>query len=565
MNLYQAAFEHSPDAQAIMTYDPDRNSFRYVAANHCFFRDTGLAPELIIGKALHDHLTPAHANALVNNFLRCLKNDTVRSFETVVSVPSGIRNWHITAAPLRTPNGAPPDTVVATARDITWSGDLAQQLNLIGDELPGFVYQLCHHPDRQWYFTYVGNRVASMFGVKARDVLQDANALLGLIHPDDYSRIVIKSNRDVQTHAHWHAEFRMQHPAGQTVWVEAYDMLQQVADGTMIWTGYLNDITSKKTLEASLQHSEARFRTLVENAYDIILNLDQDGTLDYVSPSWRGLLGGTPGQIVGRNLSALLHPQDTPACKAYLGTLLSGEANHDGVEFRIRHVNGQWRWFVAHGTTVSQSAPDKNHIMLIARDVTERRNMEQEIQYLAHHDTLTGLNNRVSFMARVEQAIQNSRRTDKHFAILYIDLDRFKPVNDTLGHAAGDLLLQQVARRLKENLRALDTLGRIGGDEFMVLLGEIANENAALGVAKKLCQALEVPFYLGHTPVSISASIGVALYPLHGRDFDSLSNAADQAMYIAKTQTNGMQGKTQAFRPDMASPGAAGTGNGLPA
>ena len=544
MNLYQAAFESSPDAQAIMTFSPDRNSFRYVAANGRFFADTGLAEIQVIGKCLHDHLAPPHANALAHNFLRCLQENTTRTFETIVSVPSGTRNWHITAAPVHNTDASSPDTVVATARDITWSGDLAQRLNLIGDELPGFVYQLCHHPERQWHFTFVGNRVATMFGVKAHDVLQNANTLLGMVHPDDYDRIVNKSARDAQAHAHWHAEFRMLHPAGQTVWVEAYDMSQKLADGTMIWTGYLNDITSKKTLESSLQHSEARFRKLVENAYDIILNLDPDGSLDYVSPSWHELLGGNHTENIGRHLSGLLHPQDIPACNAYLATLQAGGNSHDGIEFRMRHTNGQWRWFVAHGTTVNEGINGRVNIMLIARDVTERRHMEQEIQYLAHHDPLTGLNNRVSFMMRVQHTLHNSRRVNKHFAILYIDLDRFKPVNDTLGHSAGDLLLQQVAQRLKENLRALDTVGRIGGDEFMVLLGEIANEAAALAVADKLCQALETPFLLGSTSVTISASIGAALYPVHGRDFDSLSNAADQAMYAIKAK-NKTAGQSQ--------------------
>ena len=170
--------------------------------------------------------------------------------------------------------------------------------------------------------------------------------------------------------------------------------------------------------------------------------------------------------------------------------------------------------------------------------------MEREIQYLAHHDALTGLNNRVSFMAKVQQALQNSRRHGEHFAILYIDLDRFKPVNDTLGHAAGDLLLQQVAQRMTETLRTADVIGRIGGDEFMVLLADIDNASIALAVANKLCRVLDQPFKLGQEVANISASIGVALYPEHGNDFDSLSNAADQAMYRAKGE-----GKAKASLP----------------
>lgn len=544
MDFFQAAFEYSPDAQAILTYDPERQSFRYVAANQRFFLNSGLKADDVIGIFLHDHLVPSHADALTRHFLRGLKSTEPHAFETVVSVPSGTRNWHIIAAPMPKADGSEPDTILSTPRDITWSGDLAQRLNLIGDELPGFVYQLCYHPARQWYFTFVGNRVATMFGVKATDVLLDAGALLGLIHPDDTNWVSAKNTHESQTQAHWHAEFRMRHPDGHVLWVEAYDMLQQLADGTLIWTGYLNDITEKKTLEASLQQSETRFRTLVENAYDIILNLEPDGTLIYVSPSWHELLGGAHALLIGRNLSELLHPQDIPPCKAYINALLSGAHNHDGVEFRIRNTTGQWRWFVANGTRFNDDVIGVANLMLIARDVTERRQMEREIQYLAHHDALTGLNNRVSFMAKVQQALQNSRRHGEHFAILYIDLDRFKPVNDTLGHAAGDLLLQQVAQRMTETLRTVDVIGRIGGDEFMVLLADIDNASIALAVANKLCRVLDQPFKLGQEVANISASIGVALYPEHGNDFDSLSNAADQAMYRAKGE-----GKAKASLP----------------
>lgn len=535
MSFFQAAFDNSPHAQTILTYDQERKSFRYVAANLRFFQYTGLNAESIIGQYLHDHLATPHADSLSSHFLHGLRTTEPHTFETIVSVPSGTRNWQITVSPMHKPDGSPPDTIITTPRDITWSGDLAQRLNLIGDELPGFVYQLCYHPSKQWYFTFVGNRVTSMFGVKASEVMHDALKLLDLIHPDDIEWVQNKTAREIHDQANWHAEFRMQHPAGHTVWVEAYDMLQQLADGTKIWTGYLNDITSKKNLEASLLQSEARYRTLVENAYDIILNLDGDGTLNYVSPSWKTTLGDPSDLALGRSLSTLLHPQDVPACTAYVNGLMAGAHIPEGTEFRIRHANGQWRWFVAHGSSFKDYLTGAINLILIARDVTERRQMEQEIQYLAHHDALTGLNNRVSFMANVQRALQNSRRNGQQFAILYIDLDRFKPVNDTLGHAAGDLLLQQVAQRLKGSLRSMDSVGRIGGDEFMVLLDDIDNEDIALAVATKLGDVLEQPFMLGSDSANISASIGIALYPKHGRDFDSLSNAADHAMYRAKT------------------------------
>lgn len=170
----------------------------------------------------------------------------------------------------------------------------------------------------------------------------------------------------------------------------------------------------------------------------------------------------------------------------------------------------------------------------VTRDITERRASQERIAYLAEHDTLTGLPNRALVTDRLSQALASARRESHGVALLYIDLDRFKPVNDTHGHAVGDLLLREAAQRMRDCVRESDTVGRFGGDEFVVLLPRVEVPDDALRVAEKIRSALVAPFLVSGLSLEVSSSIGVALYPEDGRSESSLLLAADRAMYEAK-------------------------------
>jgi diguanylate cyclase (GGDEF)-like protein len=170
----------------------------------------------------------------------------------------------------------------------------------------------------------------------------------------------------------------------------------------------------------------------------------------------------------------------------------------------------------------------------IVRDVTERKQVEQKITHLAHHDYLTGLPNRALFLDNLEHAIPLARRGHYNVAILFLDLDGFKRVNDTLGHDAGDLLLKEVARRLKALVRNSDTVARIGGDEFTFILNNIGAEENAAAVAQKIIAALSAPVDIKGQACQIGGSIGIAIYPDDAKNYDTLLTQADEAMYLAK-------------------------------
>ncbi|MFZ2157503.1 MAG: GGDEF domain-containing protein, partial [Bradyrhizobium sp.] len=176
----------------------------------------------------------------------------------------------------------------------------------------------------------------------------------------------------------------------------------------------------------------------------------------------------------------------------------------------------------------------------VTTDITEHKQAEERIQRVAHHDSLTGLPNRLLFNDRLHQALSLAKRDSRQFALLYLDLDKFKPVNDRLGHAAGDELLQAVAARIRSEVRESDTVARIGGDEFALILPDVARREEAETVARKIVATVAAPFRLGGQgpSVDIGTSIGIALYPVDGRDTDALVTAADAAMYRAKEAGN---------------------------
>jgi diguanylate cyclase (GGDEF)-like protein/PAS domain S-box-containing protein len=294
--------------------------------------------------------------------------------------------------------------------------------------------------------------------------------------------------------------------------------------------------------------SEQRFRALVENAAEVITITDADGVFRYQSPSVGRVLGYPPGALEGASAFDLVHPDDRSAFTAAVRELQGRPpGSMVAVDCRLRHFDGSWPHFEVVGNNLL-SDPDVAGIVLTARDVSERRVLEDQLRHRAFHDALTGLANRALFANRVEHAIVRSARRDGTMAVLFLDLDDFKTINDTLGHAEGDVLLGMVADRLREFLRVGDTAARLGGDEFAVLLEELADESEATAVAERILAALRTPFTLQGREVTVAASIGIAIGWDAPEGADTMLRDADVAMYIAKSRG---KGRCAMFEPEM--------------
>ena len=302
--------------------------------------------------------------------------------------------------------------------------------------------------------------------------------------------------------------------------------------------------------EAATRESEARFRALVQHSSDVITILDPDGTVRYLSPSAQVVFGLDPARVVGGSFAALLHPDDAAGAQRFLADLAA--AAPDDVrwprtrEWRLAHADGRWLTVDNVGTNLL-AEPVVQGLVLNSRDVTERRQMEEQYMHQAFHDPLTDLANRSLFLYQVGHALARGARHHDVVSVLFLDLDNFKTVNDSLGHAAGDRLLVEAARRLSACVRDSDLIARLGGDEFAVLVESTAIEAEVLALAERIVESIARPFTLGGKEVFVSASVGVAR-TAPGASADELVRNADVAMYIAKTRG---KGRVVRFEPDM--------------
>jgi diguanylate cyclase (GGDEF)-like protein/PAS domain S-box-containing protein len=289
-----------------------------------------------------------------------------------------------------------------------------------------------------------------------------------------------------------------------------------------------------------LREREERFRSLVQHASDLITVLEPDTTVRYQSPSIVRVLGYRPETVLGRKLIDRVHRDDQARFLASLNEMMSKPGAAVTGEGRVRAKGGAWRYLEFIGSDQREN-PAIGGIVLNVRDVTERKSLEEQLRDQALHDPLTKLANRTRFTDRLTHALVRRARTGTDVAVLFMDLDNFKGVNDTLGHSAGDRLLTQVAERVESCLRASDTVARLGGDEFALLVEDISDVAEATDVADRVLRALEPPFQLEGKELLVRGSIGLAIAPSGVEDAraEALLRDADTAMYVAKARGKG--------------------------
>ena len=262
---------------------------------------------------------------------------------------------------------------------------------------------------------------------------------------------------------------------------------------------------------------------------DAVCVVDAEGRLLYVNASFERILGYAPAEVLGRRIFELVHPEDREATLRQAGQVMAGELQR---HFRNRYIHRdghsvdiQWsaRWLPEYGVRIG-----------VAHEVTELRRNERELEHRATHDLLTGLPNRHRLHVELQYAIAKAAETGSGLAVLYLDLDGFKAVNDRAGHATSDRVLREVGQRLQQGLRQGDLVARVGGDEFVALLPGCRDSRAARTIADDLRARLGLPCTLPDGPFRPDASIGIACYPRDGTDAEALLAHADRAMYISK-------------------------------
>jgi diguanylate cyclase (GGDEF)-like protein/PAS domain S-box-containing protein len=302
-------------------------------------------------------------------------------------------------------------------------------------------------------------------------------------------------------------------------------------------------------IASRLERSEKMYRSLVDSSPDIIYTLDPKGRFTFINDRVQQLLGYSRDDLIGQHYSILVHEDDMERANYVFNEARKELRQSRNVELRLNTARAEndTRTFSMELAMIQlgNSEADAEHdsrrrrimgIYGVARDITDRKRADELITYQAYHDVLTELPNRVLFKDRLGLALLQAKRNETSLAVMFIDLDRFKVVNDTFGHGAGDVLLQQVSLRLKACLRRCDTLSRIGGDEFTAVIPELKDRQDAARIAKKFVDCLRLPFQLAGQAVHVSASIGVALFPLDGHSLEELVRYADMAMYHMKSK-----------------------------
>jgi diguanylate cyclase (GGDEF)-like protein/PAS domain S-box-containing protein len=393
---------------------------------------------------------------------------------------------------------------------------------------------------------------------------RDVSAILGHPHPrrrpslEAWYRRVHHRDRDAYRAAE-HAraklgkgyiiEYRYKHALTREYrWArETAAAPYDTASGRRLFDSYILDITEQKRAEAALRMSEERYRAVVEDQTEYIRRFDRDRRLTFVNGALCRLLQKSREDLLGVDYLQVMPEVEPSMVEERLRSLTPARPTVS-YELQVALPDGTRRWLEWTDRGIFDEASRLSEYQSVGRDITERKRAEQQARYLAQHDPLTNLPNRALLEDHLQYALGQARRDQRQIAVLLLDLDGFKRVNDTLGHLVGDRLLRAVSERLRHTLRASDVVARFGGDEFAVVQTAISDPRAAVVLTRKLLDALARPFELGGETMLLAASAGVALFPQHGGTPEALIEAADLALYRAKEEG---RSKFCLFAPEM--------------
>ncbi|MDI1246710.1 MAG: EAL domain-containing protein [Rhodoferax sp.] len=410
--------------------------------------------------------------------------------------------------------------------------EVLNRFKKIASRVPGVLYQFRMRPDGTGSFPFVSEDISGLYRqrVSAADAQQDAGPVFALIHPDDRDGVMASIQQSAQQLTLWEQEYRIRFEDGIERWLHASAMPEREVDGAVLWYGYISDMTQRKLAEDKLMLAASVFGTAREG----IMITDTAGAIIDVNQAFSLITGYGHDEVIGQNPRILkLGRQD----KAFYGAMwrdLHDKGHWYGDVWNCRK-NGDIYAEMLTISTVHDAHGKPRHYVAIFSDVTEAKQHEQQLQHIAHYDALTNLPNRVLLADRLSQSMLHCQRRGLKLAVLFLDLDGFKAINDNFGHDAGDHLLMVLANRMKLTLREGDTLARIGGDEFVAVLVDVANDTELLPTLSRLLGAVAEPMAFNDASLQVTASLGVTFYPQEfDIDADQLQRQADQAMYQAK-------------------------------
>ena len=536
-----AKFDESPElAQALMRcagtgiYIVQKGKFRYV--NPLFLQLTGYSRSELLGKYSLDLVHPEDREAVRQKAVSSLKGGSSVPYEYRFTKKNGDVIWVLEKVISTEYKGK--RATVGSFLDITELKEAEEALAesqakyrsivetggagvLIGD-LGGNI-------------TFVNEPFCKMLGYSQEELV--GKPFADFLHPDDKLSVLNKFVEGLQhPETEYQLEFRAMHKDGHAVWI--YPSVSPVFHKETLTAGMaiIWDITERKKLEDALKKSEERYRTILEEIQDNYFETDLAGNFTFVNDSMSRAMGYSKEELMGMNYRTLAAKEDVEVVFQDFNRVYRTGETMKGLSYKFIQKNGN----VGFGELSVSAIKDEGGNIVgfrgVARDVTERKRLERELNDIATHDFLTGLPNRMLLHDRLNVALATAKRNKTRLVIMMLDLDKFKDVNDTFGHSVGDKVLRAAGERLVGLMRKSDTVARVGGDEYLVLLPRIARVEDSVKVAKKILEAFRKPFTVNSYKIRVTTSVGFAAYPEDGEDSETLLRNADIAMYWVKEQ-----------------------------
>jgi diguanylate cyclase (GGDEF)-like protein/PAS domain S-box-containing protein len=528
--------ESAPD----IIYTLDLNgSFTYV--NPAWKRLLGHTPQEVYGKFFVEFAPPGEEDTYIHIFKQIRnRRKTISDLDSSLLAKDGtVRHFSLSGSPIYDQAGNVA-AVVGIFKDINARRQAERQLEIQKAQLELFIESA---PEAIIFLTNsqrierINPGFTRLFGYEYHEAV--GKFVDDLIVPRECMSEALLLGEKVQNGHSFDLELVRRRKDGKRVHVSLIAspiMVRGVQKGLY---GIYRDITHRKKAEQALRESEERHRAALEAAPDPVVVYDMQGRVVYLNPAFVSIFGWCLSETIGKKMDFV--PSDKASeTEVLVEKIVRGETVR-GIETVRMTKTGLTVEVRISGAPFFDSKNEPMGCVVTLQDITRRKQAEAQLKYLAFHDTLTGLPNRKAFYhtAQEKQGPRRREGDDATWALLFLDLDRFKDINDSLGHDVGDLLLKKVAARIQESIRQSDQLFRLGGDEFTVIVNNLANTVDAARVAQKICENLAAPFEIKGYRLFLSASVGISVYPHDGRSLDDMMKNADMAMYAAKAEGNG--------------------------
>jgi len=382
-------------------------------------------------------------------------------------------------------------------------------------------------------FVYVSELYQKITGYSNKELI-GKNSLIN-IYPDDKEKVRNQAIKCLKKESFEPYEYRFIKNNNQLRYI-----LETVTSitykGERATLGSFMDITERKRMEEALIQSEGKYRSILENIQEAYFEVDLSGNFTFFNDSLCRVTGCLKEELIGANYRQFSDEENSKKVFQVFNKVYKTGYPTERFDWLIIRKDSTKRYIEASVSLKKDSSDKPAGFKGVIRDITERKLIEQELNHMATHDALTGLPNRLMFSQLLNHAILSAQRNKKQLAVLFVDLDRFKIINDSLGHEAGDQMLKEIAKRFRQLLRAVDVVGRLGGDEFIILIEEVNELNQVATLAHKILTTVLSPMIIMGEECRVTASIGISIYPRDGQDEPSMMKNADIAMYFAKEE-----------------------------